>query len=645
MSVQPRTEPQFDICWESYLPVGENVPCYLVGLQFMWPPTGDVSIHDMVADLYFDGEVADNRATWHRNYSGLACWLRGHILRLAMGWKEERLAEYFWENHEMATEYGFYREYTDVYPTAHPDAIRPRPPSQSRSWEIWNQDFPERTQEYCRKIVEELVNLARANGIPAPSTVFQPDSKKDSSKRTEDRLISDTTEEVWQEAKPFVTDNFYLKRGQNWQIHENAYFEQHTYMSGREDMYAESGYGSFLIDSTRERPPTGSAHRHQIGKLTVEEIRSMFRNTTKNLISHARRDSELVGKLMVAIDTTKGKEFTGDRDGHEDEILGYKDGKYYYQWAVIKIIGSDIPLILDAIPREKGQSKAEIVDELLENATDMIDDFNLTMMDREFDSEGVKDVCDKYDVPYLNPVRIFNGSDEAETIEWMNQNGKTVHVTEEKTDADTPSRKQIYLRVPSTSREEEDDNPSDAGTETNAEIRQEMLEKWRRDEESEADEVSPFGEFLVELHREEEKRGDVRKRRAIASSDTDEDGPTIVVYETNHPSVSVPDADGQQMDKKEVVHMVARIIHWYGHRWGIENGFDKLKKFMVRTTSKEQNYRFFNFMFAFVLYNIWRLVDLLVKLAIQGGYSTYAPYVDANRFLTVAKKYHGLDPP
>jgi len=38
-------------------------------------------------------------------------------------------------------------------------------------------------------------------------------------------------------------------------------------------------------------------------------------------------------------------------------------------------------------------------------------------------------------------------------------------------------------------------------------------------------------------------------------------------------------------------------------------------------------------------------VDLLVKLAIDGENKSYAPRVDANQFLTVAKKYHGLDPP
>ena len=99
------------------------------------------------------------------------------------------------------------------------------------------------------------------------------------------------------------------------------------------------------------------------------------------------------------------------------------------------------------------------------------------------------------------------------------------------------------------------------------------------------------------------------------------------------------------MDAKTFIHMIERMIHRYRHRWGIENGFKKQQHFMVRTTSTERNYRFFNFVFACVLYNVWRLVDLLVKLAIDGENRTYKPRVDANQFLTVAKQFYGLDPP
>src|SRR5699024_12410978 len=118
-----------------------------------------------------------------------------------------------------------------------------------------------------------------------------------------------------------------------------------------------------------------------------------------------------------------------------------------------------------------------------------------------------------------------------------------------------------------------------------------------------------------------------------------------VVFEPKHPYVSASNADVRQLDGRAFIEMIECLIRWYRRRWGIENGFKKQKHFMVRTTSTERDYRFFNFVFACVLYNVWRLVDLLVKLAIDGENTSYAPRVDANQFLTVAKQFYGLDPP
>lgn len=130
------------------------------------------------------------------------------------------------------------------------------------------------------------------------------------------------------------------------------------------------------------------------------------------------------------------------------------------------------------------------------------------------------------------------------------------------------------------------------------------------------------------------------------SSDTDPPAPEVV-FETNHPYVTARNADDQLIDGREFTHMIERLVRWYRHRWGIENGLKKQKHFMIQTTSTERDYRLFifNFVFACVLYNVWRLVDLLVKLAIDGENRSYNPRVDANQFLTVAKQCYGLGPP
>ena len=89
-----------------------------------------------------------------------------------------------------------------------------------------------------------------------------------------------------------------------------------------------------------------------------------------------------------------------------------------------------------------------------------------------------------------------------------------------------------------------------------------------------------------------------------------------ILFETNHPDLELPDDEGgDERSETEKAHMVSRILRKYDHRWGIENGFKQIKRFRVRTTSMKYEYRFFNFLFACTMYNVWRLVDLLVKFA------------------------------
>ncbi|ADJ16429.1 MULTISPECIES: transposase [Halococcaceae] len=552
-------------------------------------------------------------------YSGrypMAIHVRATLLMEINGWDETALHDHLRTHPSLRQNLGF-------------ETL----PNQSTFWRAWNERFSEKLRDAVRECADSIVRAARACGVSLPDRIdIDEADESDADDPPERQLVAAKTDEVWQQAKPFVTDAFALSRGPNWQIHENAFWEQHAYMGMREDMYARSGPASFSLDTTRERIPTGSTHRYQIGKLSVAEIRSMLRNTTRMLIARARQNGELDGPVFAAIDVTKGFPFTGDLEDHDDDILGYKDGNDYYQWAVLKIVGMDVPLVLDAIPRVRGQSKDEIVEKLLSQTTEMVD-IDLVMMDREFDSGPVKDTCEEYGVHFLNPTRIFERSDEAETIAWMYRNGKRFHVTEEETLEGTSTRKQIYLPQRSNSDDDEDDSLSEVWTE--------MCGEWEFENvDGEPSEGMSFSRLLADIQREEEV--EERKQKA---KDGDVDTAETVVFETNHPYVTARGTDDQRMEGKEFIHMIERLIRWYRRRWGIENGFKKQKHFMVRTTSTERDYRFFNFAFACVLYNVWRLVDLLVKIAIDGEDLTYKPRVDANQFLTVAKQYYGLDPP
>lgn len=633
----------FDLRWESSYDLGyhsadgSHDSRFEFSLHYVGEATDDPTVEDLIGSLSVDLDLPDTRASWHRNYTPLTPWIRAHVLKQAMGWNgEKQLADHFEANPELTGAYGF----INSNPTGKSEQMQPQPPTQSRLWEIWHEEFSDELRDICRDVATELVELAREAGIPAPDDVFQPDDKQEVSERSETRLIADTTKEIWQHVKPFVTDEFFLKRGDNAQIHENAFWEQHAFMGVRKNMFAESGADSFYIDSTRNRTPSGSTHRWQIRKLTIEEMRQQHRRTTQRLIERARRDGELVGKLWVAIDVTKGAPFTGkmdtDDEGNviEPYILGRQDGNYYHQWASIQIIGHDIPLVLDVVPKQRGMTKDEIVDELLNHATDMIDDISLVMMDREFDSEGVKEICEEYGVYNLNPKRKFAAQND--TIAEMKQRDETVRIVEERYE-DRPNRTQLFL--PSTTETPDDDNEKDQPSESEVpdrpNYRQEMCEELGIDEAELGEEISPLARLLSDLRGDDED---------LETTDADGDGTGFVVFQTNHPFVSACDESGEPYGERERIHMVARLIRWYRHRWGIENGYKKIKTFMVRTTSMCPNYRFFNFMFACVLYNTWRLVDLLVKLALT-EHPDYSPRVDANQFVTIAKQYYGLDPP
>ena len=561
---------------------------------------------------------------WHGTATDVRALIRTHVLRLVKGWKNETaVVTYFRERIGLAEAYG-YDSIEDV--------------SQSKLWRAWNKRYSETLKQAIEYTAEMLVETARFYGLPAPDDVFRPSehTQPNASERTERELISKHTKEVWQQAKPFVEDSFYLHRGENAQIPEGAWWEQHTYMGMRSDMFAESGADSYHDDTTRKVAPRGRHHRDKLRVLDTDAVREMMRNTTQALVARARHNSELVGNLTVAIDITKGHPWTGDvdraEDGQNEEeyILGYKGGELHYQWASIQVVGYDIPLVLDVMPVKRGDSRAELVDELLGNAKEIVGGIDLVMMDREFDSEGVKNACDSHDVYYLNPARKWET--EQRVCAWMRGRGKPVYIKEQKSFNDT-SRKQMFL--PQTRADV--DALEELGDETRVrrEMRDDLAEQVGVEVDTGRDWSSPFSDVINEMRDGDQPEDDGETKVNVA------DEQRYTLFETNHPAVDV-DQDASEVEE---VHMVERMVRRYRHRWGIENGFKKIKTFMVRTASKNHQYRFFNFAFACVLYNVWRLVDLLVKLAIDGENSSYTPRLDANRFLTHAKNYYGLDPP
>jgi len=67
----------------------------------------------------------------------------------------------------------------------------------------------------------------------------------------------------------------------------------------------------------------------------------------------------------------------------------------------------------------------------------------------------------------------------------------------------------------------------------------------------------------------------------------------------------------------------------YNCRWQIEGEYKSIKgDFLAKTSSKDYRIRLFYFVFAVLLYNIWRLTDFLLKAGV-GGEMDYAPVLTA----------------
>ncbi|WP_442908249.1 transposase [Halobacterium sp. KA-6] len=73
----------------------------------------------------------------------------------------------------------------------------------------------------------------------------------------------------------------------------------------------------------------------------------------------------------------------------------------------------------------------------------------------------------------------------------------------------------------------------------------------------------------------------------------------------------------------------------YNRRWQIENEYKSIKHdFLAKTSSKDYRVRLFYFVFAVLLYNIWRLTDFLLKASVDGEMD-YAPVLTAGECVEI----------
>ncbi|OAQ51287.1 transposase [Natrinema mahii] len=283
-------------------------------------------------------------------------------------------------------------------------------PDQSTLWRSWNErftrDFRETVQKAARTILIKAQNADVA--VPCEPERNLPDRGHDAAESApDDQTILNKAGTITKHVSRVVFPAFSLNRGEGCEITENAYWGLQTYLGLRENLAANEGARSFIHESTRDRTPLGHGHRDQIRDLSIKQIREMYRQAIRQLINELAETEEFFRAGIVAIDITEDDPFTGDRTGHEDEIIGTKEknDEYAYQWATVQLVGNAVPLVLDARPVRKGESRKEIVEDLLNSAEELVHVDNV-LMDREFDSQHILEMISQRGLSYVVPKRM-----------------------------------------------------------------------------------------------------------------------------------------------------------------------------------------------------------------------------------------------
>ncbi|WP_394743167.1 transposase [Natronococcus roseus] len=278
-------------------------------------------------------------------------------------------------------------------------------PDQSTLWRTWHCRFSPDLQETIQKSVRAVLINANREGSDVPRDPLH-DSESHEETCLSDHEVLTHTEEIVEQVSHIAHPAFSLNRGDSCEIHSNAFWDLQTYLGLRENLAANEGARSFLYDSQRDRTPLGHAHRAHIRDLSIESIREMYHEALQRLIDRVSETEVFHRAGLVAIDTTEAKPFTGDRTGYEDEIPGTKDGEYAYQWATIQLVGKAVPLVLDARPIRKGESRREIVEDLLDSAQELVQ-VDRVLMDRAFDSQHILEEIDQRGLGYVVPKRMY----------------------------------------------------------------------------------------------------------------------------------------------------------------------------------------------------------------------------------------------
>jgi hypothetical protein len=157
----------------------------------------------------------------------------------------------------------------------------------------------------------------------------------------------------------------------------------------------------------------------------------MYRQAVNRLLDEVAETEQFFRDGIVAIDITEADPFTGDRTSHEDEIIGTKENtdEYAYQCATVQLVGNAVPIVLDARPVRRGESRKAIVKDRLDTAEDLVHVDNVPMAS-EFDSQHLLESIAQRGLTSVVPKRMFT-SEKAQAKRLLRRD-QDYHTTDRK---------------------------------------------------------------------------------------------------------------------------------------------------------------------------------------------------------------------
>lgn len=480
-----------------------------------------------------------------------------------------------------------------------------------------------------RDVAEGICDEARAQGIKS-SALRQPDSNPSPEEISESstpihHYVDDHAPDVITSALNDVCPALDTGRGHNTVHDDEKVWEHQILMSLTDRAGTPSAFRTF--NKFRGNALHNDTHLRAVKKLATpssyqytfedfkgdrkpipnfrritDTIQPQFSGAVENLLDMIRPVEEFTEPVVAAIDTIRVPVSVTPYKGEADEqpedprvlvdkdtgktrvpkedypemINGRKGKPYAYEYATLTIVGHNSPIVLAVEPirhnskweLETGMtvSWAEVVDRLMEQATDLVD-IHLVMADREFDTHGVLHVLDQYyDVDYLLP--------KTKNSKALKQEVDAVQYDPALNSRVRPGS--LYFRDETQYIDvEEDETVGEDG-------------------------YSHDVNFMYVPAQDEDwvhtKANDV----------------PFTVFITNRDNVSPVDALG----------FTAR----YSKRWDIEIEYKMIKPLIPSIASKDYRMRYFSFVFSCLLYNLWRLTDHSLKVLVTEAYDDYGRF-------------------